>query len=185
MQKPHIVIKEGNLLNEPNGTFIVNPSNTILALGSGVSGAFRQKCGEGLQRAMNEALQKFAPLHKGDVVLTKGCEALDFEWIMHVAVMDYSGGAIASDVTPIYSDIQKALENMEKIFGRYAQKHSKKIKVVLPLMGTGVGGLDKRKVAELYREFFFRPRDYELEVVIYGHSRSDAALLDAVFHSQS
>ena len=181
MQKPHIIIKEGSLLDEPSGTFIVNPSNTLLSLGSGVSGAFRQKCQATLQKAMNEALQRYGPLHKGDVVLTKGCDALDFEWIMHVAVMDYSGGSVA----PTYSDIQRALENMEKIFSEYARQNSKKIKVALPLMGTGVGGLQKRKVVQLYRDFFIKPIAYELEVVIYGHTLEDAVLLDKVFHSQS
>ena len=185
MQQPHVVIKEGDLLDEPHGTFIVNPSNTVLALGSGVSAAFRAKCGASLQKAMNEALQKFTPLHKGDVVLTKGCDTLDFEWIMHVAVMDYSQGIASFDVAPTYSDIQRALENMENIFIEYARQNSKKIKVALPLMGTGVGGLEKRKVVQLYRDFFIKPRTYELEVVIYGHTQEDAVLLDKVFHSQS
>ena len=186
MQKPHIFIKEGSLLDEPSGTFIVNPSNTLLTLGSGVSGAFRQKCGVSLQKAMNEALQKFAPLSKGDVVLTKGCDVLDFEWIMHVTVMDYSQGVASSNVAPTYDDIQKVLGNMEKIFREYATNNAKRVKVVLSLMGTGVGGLQKRKVAELYREFFSHPREYPLEVVIYGHTRSDVGLLEKVFdHSQS
>ena len=38
-------IRQGNLLNEEDATFIVNASNTTLILSSGVSGAFRGKCG--------------------------------------------------------------------------------------------------------------------------------------------
>ena len=47
-----ISIKQGNLLDEENATFIVNASNTRLILGSGVSMAFKRHCGIELQKVM-------------------------------------------------------------------------------------------------------------------------------------
>ncbi len=53
-------VKQGNLLNEDNATFIVNASNTTLVLGSGVSAAFRKKCGMQLQQEMFDKLKSLA-----------------------------------------------------------------------------------------------------------------------------
>ncbi|MBD3800468.1 MAG: macro domain-containing protein [Campylobacterales bacterium] len=57
-----ITIKEGNLLDTPSSDFIVNPSNTILSLGSGVSGAFAATCGSALQEEMNRKKRSQHPL---------------------------------------------------------------------------------------------------------------------------
>jgi len=54
------IIKQGNLLNEENATFVVNASNTKLLLGSGVSMAFLRHCGRCLQEEMLQSLIKIA-----------------------------------------------------------------------------------------------------------------------------
>jgi hypothetical protein len=54
------------------------------------------------------------------------------------------------------------------------------MKLVLPLMGCGVGGLDKLQVIQLYKIFFGRDVDFECEVVVYGYSDEDYALIKSV-----
>ncbi len=161
-----IKLKQGNVVLE-DADFIVNPSNTSLLLGSGVSHAFRMHCGNELQKEM----KKYAPIKKNEVVITPSF-ADNFKYALHVAIMDYS----VSNPFPTYDDIKKALENIEKIIKKYAP-----CKMAIPLMGTGVGGLDKEKVAKIYKDFFKRKVDFDCEVIIYGYSKEDYELLKKVF----
>ncbi|MDF1874111.1 macro domain-containing protein [Sulfurimonas sp. SAG-AH-194-I05] len=50
-------VKQGNLLDEEEATFIVNASNTKLILGSGVSMAFKRHCGHKLQQEIFKSLK--------------------------------------------------------------------------------------------------------------------------------
>jgi len=159
-------IKQGNVVLE-KADFIVNPSNTDLLLGSGVSRAFRLHCGVELQKEM----KKCAPIRKNEVVITPSY-AKNFKYAMHVAIMDYN----SKKTNPSYDDIKKSLENIEKILS----KHNF-CKIAIPLMGTGVGGLDKRKVIEIYKNFFEREVNFNCEVVIYGYSKEDYKLLKNIF----
>jgi len=168
------IIKQGNLLEEESATFIVNASNTKLVLGSGVSMAFRHHCGNILQQEMNIKLQTIGKLQKGDVVATSSGNAKNFKYALHVAVMDYNEGVSPEQKAPILQDIRSALKNIEKYVKWYIEnKNTKDIKLVLPLMGCGVGGLNKDDVIKLYREFFCRDVAFECEVVIYGYNTPD------------
>ena len=69
--------------------------------------------------------------------------------------------------------IKKALQNIENYLLWYAKNKSNSMKLVLPLMGCGVGGLDKASVIKLYRNFFTRQVDINCVVVIYGYSIED------------
>jgi len=175
----HITIKEGNLLDAPALDFIVNPSNTILALGSGVSGAFAAACGPALQKEMNRKRDHSAPLSKGDVVLTGPGGCKKFRHVLHAAVMDYRPGA--AETAPSLDDIRTILVNIEPFLADKAAASSGAVTLTLPLMGTGVGGLDKRHVLEIYRGFFRREVDFECEVFLYGHSEADCLLMQRVF----
>ncbi|UFS63564.1 macro domain-containing protein [Sulfurimonas sp. HSL-3221] len=173
----HVTIKTGNLLDAPASDFIVNPSNTVLQLGSGVSGAFARACGPALQSAMTRALKETGTLQKGDVVATGGCAR--FGSMLHAAVMDYNPGA--AEALPRLGEIETILRNIQTALAAFAALHGKNVTLALPLMGTGVGGLDKRQVLEIYRDFFRSGVGFECEVLLYAHSEGDGALMRSVF----
>jgi len=168
-----IVIKQGNLLNE-EADFIVNASNTKLILGSGVSMAFKRHCGVELQNEMNNALNSInSDLVQGDVVATSSGGASNFKYSLHVAVMNYNQGVKYNEKNPTIEIIEKALQHIEDYLLWYANNKSDTMKLVLPLIGCGVGGLDKASVIELYRNFFTRQVDINCEIMIYGYSIED------------
>jgi len=150
------IIKQGNLLNEENATFIVNASNTTLVLGSGVSAAFRKKCGMRLEEEMFSKLRSLEQkLHKGDVIATSSGDTNNFKYALHAAVMDYNQGVNGKGKLPVINDIKTILSNIEPYLQWYADNHEgEAVKLVLPLMGCGVGGLDKKEVLETYKTYF-------------------------------
>ena len=124
------------------GDFIINPSNTTLMLGSGVSGILRLMC-PSLQKEMNEYVNKHGYLNPGDIAITiYPCE--EYKWAIHAAVMDYR----SDKVSPDYRRIEKILENIVKYLD------DKEVEVITPLLGTGVGGLDKERVLEMMKRYF-------------------------------
>ncbi len=176
-----IKLKKGNLLNEKDATFIVNASNTTLTLGSGVSMAFKRHCGLKLYKEMTQQLQTIGKVQKGDCVITSSGDATNFLYTLHIAVMDYNKGVRGKEKLPTLQNIYDGLKNLQNYLLWYAKKYNKYLKVVLPLLGCGVGGLDKEKVIELYREFFTQEFHYECEVVIYGYSEEDYKSLQKLF----
>ncbi len=176
-----IVVKQGNLLNE-EADFIVNASNTKLILGSGVSMAFKRHCGIGLQNEMNALLNSTeGSLLQGDVVATSSGTAKNFKYSLHVAVMSYNQGMKYNEKKPTINIIEKALQNIENYLLWYANNKSNTMKLVLPLMGCGVGGLDKTDVIYLYKNFFHKHIDINCEVVIYGYNFEDYNQLTKIF----
>jgi O-acetyl-ADP-ribose deacetylase len=176
-----ITIKQGNLLDEQDATFIVNASNTRLILGSGVSMAFKQHCGIELQDEMNSKIKimedENTSVEQGDAIITSSCNAQNFTYAIHVAVMDYTS---AEKSLPTLNTIYNCLKNIELYLKWYASK-SKQMKLVLPLLGCGVGGLDKLQVIQMYKIFFSNYVDFECEVVIYGHTDADYQQICKVF----
>jgi len=172
-----IVVKQGNLLNE-EADFIVNASNTKLILGSGVSLAFKRCCGIELQKEMNSILKSMdSDLVQGDVVATSSGGTNTFTYALHVAIMNYNKGVKYTEKNPTIDVIEKALKNIENYLFWYAKNKSNTIKLVLPLMGCGVGGLDKANVIKLYKNFFTKQVNINCEVVIYGYSIEDYQLI--------
>ncbi|WP_151900463.1 macro domain-containing protein [Sulfurimonas hydrogeniphila] len=168
-----IVVKQGNLLNE-EADFIVNASNTKLILGSGVSMAFKRHCGIELQNEMSSVLISIdSDLEQGDVVATSSGKANNFKYSLHVAIMNYNQGVKYNKKNPTIEIIKKALQNIENYLLWYAKNKSNSMKLVLPLMGCGVGGLDKTDVIKLYKNFFYRDVAFECEVIIYGYNIED------------
>jgi hypothetical protein len=54
------------------------------------------------------------------------------------------------------------------------------MKLVLPLMGCGVGRLNTKEVLETYKSFFAEESAFDCEVVIYGHSTEDYELAKSI-----
>jgi O-acetyl-ADP-ribose deacetylase (regulator of RNase III) len=124
------------------GDYVVNPSNTILQLGSGVSGVLRRMC-PSLQNEMNKYIEKHGFLNPGDIAITVyPCD--EYKYTIHAAVMDYRKGAIQT--MPDYERIGKICKNIINAVDKGL--------VVTPLLGTGVGGLDKAKVLEIMKTYF-------------------------------
>lgn len=174
----NIIVKQGNLLEE-DADFIVNASNTKLLLGSGVSMAFKHHCGAELQKEMDETVKDIqAPLEQGDVILTSSASASNFKYALHVAIMDYNPKT--NNKNPTLDTIKLSLEGIEEYLFDYSSKTTKTIKLVLPLLGCGVGGLDKVKVARLYKSFFTREINIDCGVIIYGYTEDDYDLLTTI-----
>ncbi|BAF73251.1 macro domain-containing protein [Sulfurovum sp. NBC37-1] len=173
-----ITVKQGNLLEEENATFIVNASNTRLILGSGVSMSFKRHCGHELQEEMGFKLDAIGEeLRKGDIVATSSANAKNFRYALHVAIMDYNKGTKECNKYPALNDIEIALENIEPYLEWYAKEHTEPMKLVLPLLGCGTGGLDVCKVSNLYKSFLSRDVSFDCNVVIYGYSEKDYELI--------
>ena len=172
------IVQQGNLLNEDNATFIVNASNTTLVLGSGVSAAFRKKCGMQLQQEMFNKLESLdQKLQKGDVIATSSGDASNFKYALHATVMDYNQGINGKDKLPSIDTINLILNNIEPYLQWYTDNNKDKtMKLVLPLMGCGVGGLNSKEVLETYKSFFKKESSFDCEVVIYGYSTEDFKL---------
>lgn len=185
-----LTIKQGNLVFEENADFIVNASNTDLILGSGVSMAFFRHCGHELQLEMNEMLSEIHStgyfLKKGDVVPTKAGKAKNFKHALHVAIIDSNRGVHFTKTRPTINDIKRSLINIEKTIVEYSKIHDKKqVILVLPLLGCGIGGLNKIDVIEQYKLFFFTvpSQDYcdiLCKLIIYGYSDEDIELLNTL-----
>jgi len=151
-------------IKEQKGDYIVNPSNTILSLGSGVSGVLRMMCPE-LQDVMNEYLNRNGYLNPSDIAVTPyPCK--EFKWAIHAAVMDYRNNAI--EVNPDYERIEKICKNISEFLDE------KEAKVITPLLGTGVGGLDKKKVFNIMKKYFL---PLKVDVILVVHKKSDFNLI--------
>jgi len=174
-------VKEGNLLQEEDATFIVNASNTRLILGTGVSMAFKVHCGAKLQQEMLELYAKVTkPIEQGSLFVTSAGEATNFEHALHASVMNYNLGTRYEEKLPTLQTIYTILEHIEDHLKEYVQKSDKAMKLVLPLMGCGVGGLKKEVVAGAYKTFFERERSFDCEVVVYGYDVDDYELIKRI-----
>ena len=169
--------KQGDI-TKVSADFVVNASNTSLILGSGVSMAFKRHCGHLLQQQMNEALHSLGhPLAPGDVVATSAGKAANFRYVLHVAVINYHRGIPKSDKNPTIKTIETSLHNIEAYLQWYYKRYTKHITLAIPLLGCGVGGLEKEKVIMCYNDFFSRTTTFECDVIIVGYTEEDCRLL--------
>ena len=174
-------VKQGNLLQEEDATFIVNASNTRLILGTGVSMAFKDHCGAILQQEMLEKYQSVEkPIKQGTVFGTSSGEAINFKYALHASVMNYTQGTRYTEKLPTLQTIHDILENIEGYLSWYSQKCNNSMKLVLPLMGCGVCGLEKEMVIKTYKSFFERKVPFDCEVIVYGYTQDDYKLIQSI-----
>lgn len=184
-----VKIKQGNLVLEKDVDFIVNASNTRLILGSGVSMSFSRHCGQKLQIEMNKLLAEIHKtgylLKKGDAIPSSSGGAENFKHTLHVATVDSNTGVHFMDKNPTLSTISLALTNIEKVIIEYTKLHNKKqVSLVLPLLGCGIGGLNKKDVIDKYQNFFTSKssnNDIICQITLYGYSNEDVQLLTRAF----
>lgn len=147
--------------------FVVNASNTKLILGSGVSMALRRHCGYELQQAMDDAKQKALRdglnIEQGDVLMTRAKQAGNFKYVLHAAIMNYKNG-INQTKQPSLETIHTTLNHCIPYFSWYANEHDKKMTVIFPYLGCGVGGLDKGDVKRIFQIVFNRDVPYQCNI---------------------
>jgi O-acetyl-ADP-ribose deacetylase (regulator of RNase III) len=114
----------------------VNAANNELWMGSGVAGALKRAAGpEVEQQAMAQA-----PIAVGDVALTgSGTMPAPAKAILHAAAMGFT------DRTQIYASMESVEAATRKALQLCDANHFHS--VVLPALGTGVGGLDDEACA--------------------------------------
>ena len=126
-----IVVKRGDLTKEPADA-ICNPANSSLRMGGGAAGAIKRAGGEEIEQ---EAL-KHAPLPVGKAVVT-GAGKLKVRWVVHAPTMERPAMATTSE--KVYLATKAALFCAEQVSAK---------SLVLPGMGTGVGGVSFKAAAD-------------------------------------
>jgi O-acetyl-ADP-ribose deacetylase (regulator of RNase III) len=109
---------------------ITNAANDHLWMGSGVAGAIKRRGGEGIER---EAVA-LGPIPVGTSVAT-GAGDLRARYVIHAAVM---GQELRTDLATVAITTRSVLD-LATAMGLES--------VAIPLLGTGVGGLDVDQVA--------------------------------------
>lgn len=138
-----VEIKTGDITEEFCDA-IVNASNTLLKLGSGVSGAIRNKAGESFQEEMYQIAER-KRLDNGDAVITGSHALRTCKYIIHAATVE------GSEET-----VRMAIQNSLEIC------NDKQIKsVAFPALATGVGGMSKSLFARIFIEEVKRFADNE------------------------
>ena len=113
---------------------LVNASNVRLELGGGVSHALRERFGANLQRQMNAAARGM--IEDGQGVITTHPEETGARAIYHVA---------SANGSPVV--IRQCIDTVLGFARQRGDAH-----VVMPLLGTGTGGLEVTTFATLLRE---------------------------------
>lgn len=122
---------------------IVNASNTIGQLGSGVSGAIRRACGPAFQDQIVAALRRERgdSMEPADVLLTHCGAHPRAKFCAHVAVMDYRDDA--RQVFPDATRIRRASERLWRVLDEQLPAGST-FSVGMVALGAGTGGLGER-----------------------------------------
>lgn len=126
-----------------NAHAVLNASNPHVAMGSGVSGAIAEACGDGFQALVRGVWEdEFdEPLEPQDCLVTSAGDATAFRWVLHVPAVDYTkrdpetGGSSGPKrvVTCTKSALREALELSREVKAHFV--------LALPLLGAGHGGL--------------------------------------------
>ncbi len=171
----NIKLKYGNLI-KARSDFIVNASNTELILGSGVSKAFRQHCGgsafqQNLYKIKEQHIQHHGPIKQGDVIVSDSGFATNFDYALHVAVMNYTDDT--KPPFPTYKQLKHAFTAILSVVQEIAeQENIVRPTVTIPLLGTGTGGLNKTRVYALTKRVFSQA-EFDGELIVYFHSKKD------------
>ncbi|AEH49569.1 macro domain-containing protein [Parageobacillus thermoglucosidasius] len=142
----------GDITKLQDVSYICNAANGIGPMGGGVAAAIRKAGGREIEEEAIHVCQEQNP-QPGDLYVTRA-GTLPFQGIIHLVTMKEPAGATSYDI------VQTCLNNLVA----YCQKHGID-KVALPALGTGVGNLDKTKVAAIFKEVLEPVKDIEFIVV--------------------
>lgn len=125
-----VIVKRGDLTKQ-KADAICNPANSLMYMGGGAAGALKRTGGEEIER---EAL-KHAPVPVGKAIATTAGK-LQARWLVHAPTMERPAMRTTSE--NVYFATKAALECADKIGAK---------SLVLPGMGTGVGGVSAKAAA--------------------------------------
>lgn len=132
-----IDVRQGSV-TDADVDVIVNASNTLGQLGSGVSGAIRVACGPAFQDAIFTALERHGgSMAPGDVILTHAGAHRRAKFVVHVAVMDYRDNA--KQVFPDEARIRRGSERLWQLIDDALPNGTYSIGMVA--LGAGTGSL--------------------------------------------
>lgn len=160
----------GNLVSQ-KVDFIVNPSNTTLKLGSGVSMILKRACGPELQVVMDNIRDHFYSegklIEQGEVFATPSFNLIDrTPYILHGAVMNYNPSIKQSDAKPTLKTVRLILENCIPYVDFFIKKHGRNPTVAFPYIGCGVGGLNKSDVKQIFKGFVEENAHIEMTIFL-------------------
>lgn len=160
-----ILIRRGDITEQPDIEAIVNAANTDLILGAGVAGAIRRKGGDVIDR---EGRAK-GPIRLGEAVATTAGQ-LPNQYVIHAAAMGYRAEDARVPKRPGSLTSKEIIEAATQSCLRVADEF--KIRsLAFPALGTGVVGFPTEECAEV---MIRAVRDY-------GHSHPDSFLERVVF----
>lgn len=143
----------GDITKTTDVDYIVNAANgAVGVMGSGVAGAIRRAGGTEIQDAAILMCSK-GGYQPGDIYMTHAGR-LSFKNVIHLVTMKNPGGETSYDV------VENCLRNLINYCNVFGIK-----KIALPALGTGVGNLDHRKVADIFKEILEPVEDIEFLVV--------------------
>ena len=125
---------------------------------------------------MQESL-KNRPLKPGEVIKTISNNE-NFTHIFHAAVLNYTFKNMSK--YPNLDVIKSVLKNIDNEILRYGKFD---IKLGIPLIGCGIGGLSKKEVINLYKKHFIKNNSANIKckVAIYGYTKEDFNLINEIF----
>jgi O-acetyl-ADP-ribose deacetylase (regulator of RNase III) len=147
-----------------DGDAIVNAANNHLQLGAGVAGAIRRAGGQSIQ----EECDQHGAIRVGEAAIT-GAGDLSVKWVIHAAAMgDEAVSERSIRLSTLASLELAAQQGIERI--------------AFPILGSGVGGFDFRRAAEIMHDAVREsPHSASLdEIVFYGHGFEDAVQLEQI-----
>lgn len=147
-----ITALRGDITQVEDVDYIVNAANGKGPMGSGVAGGIRRAGGKEIQDAAFLMCSK-SDYQPGDIYVTHAGR-LSYKNVIHLVTMKNPGGNTS------YKIVEKCLRNLIN----YCEVANIK-KIALPALGTGVGGLDIKKVAEIFKEILGPIEDIEFLVV--------------------
>ncbi len=151
------------------GDAVVNAANNHLVLGAGVAGAIRRAGGPSIQQECDAYVRAHGPIRVGEAVATGG-GALPARWVIHAAAM---GDEDASART-----IREATTDALRVAGALKVRS-----IAFPVLGAGVAGFPLRRAAEVMLEAMRAAPELPDDVVFYGYTPADAAVLARVLET--
>ncbi|OQP05180.1 Appr-1-p processing protein [Geobacillus sp. 46C-IIa] len=142
----------GDLTKVEGVEYICNAANGIGPMGGGVAAAIRRAGGRAIEEEAVRVCQAQNP-QPGELYVT-GAGALPFRGVIHLVTMKQPAEQTS------YAIVRQCLKRLVA----YCREHGV-TNVALPALGTGVGGLDKGKVAQLFCDVLGPVADIEFVVV--------------------
>jgi O-acetyl-ADP-ribose deacetylase (regulator of RNase III) len=157
---PRVTVRQGDITTY-DGDAIVNAANNHLVLGAGVAGAIRRAGGPAVQSEC-DALGR---IRVGEAAIT-GAGRLVVRWVIHAAAM---GDEPVSE---------RSIRDSTAASVRLAAAHGVR-RIAFPILGSGIGGFDLGRAAEVMLEAIGATPEAEQleEIVFYGFSEPAAEAL--------